>query len=230
MPILDSKYQEAMRSNYLFMDIKEEDFATVVNGTSVCNLKSGEYLFSQKQPATEFFLLLEGQMKITLLSFEGTEKVVDVINPNNTFAEVIIFNGIGGYPVNAKALTNTKVLRINAQQYIQVLSNSSEACLKIIGRLSHRLHWLMNEIERLTMHGASYRLISYLLEGIPHECTEKTEIKLSLPKRVIASRISITPETFSRTLKNLSKEGLLEVKDEHIVLNNPTKLRKRLYL
>lgn len=230
MPILDPEYQEVMRGNHLFMDIDEQDFITIVQGTSVCKLRTGEVLFTQQQPATEFFLLVEGKIKISLLSFEGTEKVVDIINPGNTFAEVIILNGMQGYPVNSKALGNATVLRINAKKYIEVLSRSPEACLKVIGRLSARLHWLMNEMERLSLHNASYRLISYLLEDIPEGSIEKTEVKLGAPKRIIASRISITPETFSRTLKNLSKDGLIEINDENIVLNNPSKLREMLFI
>ncbi len=230
MPILDPEYQQVMRSNHLFMDIDQQDFATIVQGTTVYKLHAGETLFTQKQPATEFFLLVEGKIKISLLSFEGTEKVVDIIKPGNTFAEVIIFNGMQGYPVNSKALSNATVLRINAKKYISVLSNSPEACLKVIGRLSARLHWLMNEMERLSLHNASYRLISYLLDDIPEGSIEKTEVQLGAPKRIIASRISITPETFSRTLKNLSKAGLIEVNDEHIVLNDPSKLREMLFI
>ncbi|GAA0426029.1 transcriptional regulator Dnr [Cocleimonas flava] len=230
MQVLNPEYKEAMRSNYLFMDIEEGDFATILQGTSVCELSAGEILFSQKQPATEFFLLVEGKIKISLLSFEGTQKVVDIINPGNTFAEVIILNGMEGYPVNAKALSNAKVLRINAEKYIQVLSNSSEACLKVIGRLSARLHWLMNEMERLSLHNASYRLISYLLEDIPHGSVEETKVILGAPKRIIASRISVTPETFSRTLKSLSQDELIEVYDEHILVKDPSKLREMLFI
>ena len=230
MPILDPEYQQAMRSNHLFMDIDQHDFETIVQGTSARKLFTGETLFSQQQPASEFFMLVEGKIKITLSSSEGTEKVVDIIKPGNTFAEAIIFNGMQGYPVNSKALSEATVLRINAENYIQVLSNSPKACLKVMGRLSIRLHWLVNEIDRLSLHNASYRLISYLLEDVPEGSNEKIQIKLGAPKRIIASRISITPETLSRTLKSLSKNDMIEVDDEHIVLNNPSKLREMLFI
>jgi len=230
MPILDPEYQEAMRSNHLFMDIDQQDFDTIVQGTSARKLFTGETLFSQQQPASEFFMLVEGKIKITLLSSEGTEKVVDIIKPGSTFAEAIIFNGMQGYPVNSKALSEATVLRINAENYIQVLSNSPKACLKVMGSLSVRLHWLVNEIDRLSLHNASYRLISYLLEDVPEGSTEKIQIKLGAPKRIIASRISITPETFSRTLKSLSKDGFIEVHDDYVVLNNPFKLREMLFI
>ena len=230
MSVLNLEYQDVMRKNHLFIDINQQDFATIVQGTSVSKLRSGETLFSQQQAATEFFLLVEGKIQISLLSAEGTEKVVDIIKAGNTFAEVIIFNGMEGYPVNSKALSDSRVLHFNAKNYLQVLNNSPQACLKIMGRLSARLHWLMSEMERLSLHNASYRLISYLLEDVPEGSIDKIEIKLGAPKRIIASRISITPETFSRTLKSLSKDDLIEVNDEHIVINNPSELRKLLFI
>ena len=230
MPVLDLVYQAAMRKNHLFMDIDESDFESIVQGTSASKIKSGQILFSQQQAATEFFLLVEGKIKITLLSIEGTEKVIDIIKPGSTFAEAIIFNGMKGYPVNSKALSDSIVLSINAENYTKVLSSSPKACLKVMGRLSIRLHWLVKEMERLSLHNASYRLISYLLEDVPEDSTEKIQIKLSAPKRIIASRISITPETFSRTLKSLSKDGLIEVNEEHISIINPARLREMIFI
>ena len=228
--MLNTRYQDAMRSNHLFADIDQQDFDKIVQGSSVSKLRSGEILFSQQQAATEFFLLVAGKVKISLLSMEGSEKVVDIIKPGNTFAEAIIFNGMKGYPVNSKALTDSLIISINAENYIQVLSNSPHACLKVMGRLSIRLHWLVNEIERISLHNASYRLISYLLEDVSEDSIEKVEVKLGAPKRIIASRISITPETFSRTLKSLSKDGLIEVHDDRVVLNNPSELRSMLFI
>ncbi len=223
---VDFKYQEIMRKNPLFKDLTEEDFLQVVTHTTLCELTADEMLFQQQQPAADFFFLISGKVKLSLLSFEGAEKVVDIIHQGNTFAEAIIFRGIPGYPVNAEALSDSVVLRINAETYIKTLQHSPEVCFKVMAALSVRIHWLMTELDRLSLHNASYRLISYLLEGIPEERETPIEINLSLPKNVIASRISITPETFSRTLKGLSQQGLLEIHNTHLVLNNPAELRR----
>jgi len=222
---LDPKFYEIMRKNPLFMDLCEQRFLQIVEGTICSKLKTGETLFRQFQPATDFFLVVQGKIKISLLSIEGTEKVVDIINEGNTFAEAIIFKGMNGYPVNSEALSDVTVLRINAERYIEILRSSPEACFKVMGCLSTRVHWLMNEMERLSLHNATYRLISFLLENIPEERETQVEVTLSAPKHVIASRISITPETLSRTLKALSKKGLLEVHDSHITLLDPAELR-----
>ena len=223
---LAPEYQEILRTVPLIMNLDEKDFSQVINNTLVCKLKAGEALFRQHDPATEFFYVVSGRMKISLLSIEGAEKVVDIINEKNTFAEAIIFRGMGGYPVNSEAIVDSTILRINADAYMEILKNSPAACIKVMGSLSERLHWLMNEMDRLSLHNATYRLISYLLDNIPDDTIESTQVNLSIPKHVVASRISVTPETLSRTLKRLTREGLLEVHDKHIVLINPVELRQ----
>jgi CRP-like cAMP-binding protein len=224
--LLDKKYQNVMRNNSLFKGLDEEYFKQVVDSTSICKLKVDEVLFRQQQSATDFFLLVDGRIKLSLLSIEGTEKVVDIIAPGTTFAEAIILNGMKGYPVNAVALLDTNVLRINAEVFTSILHSSPKTCIKVMASLSLRLHSLMTEIDRLSLHNATYRLVSYLLEDIPLDTQESTEIKLQIPKHVVASRISVTPETLSRTLKRLCKEGYLEVSDRHIVLLKPAELRR----
>ena len=221
---ISSEYQDLLRTVPLFADLNDHDFAEIIKGTSDCQIKGGESLFSQFQPATDFFFVVKGRIKISLLSVDGTEKVVDIINEGSTFAEAIIFQGINGYPVNGDALMNSIVIKINAEKYKKVLSRSTEACFKVMSSLSARTHWLMNEMERLSLHNASFRLITYLLDGVDESVETPIEVTLSAPKHVIASRLSITPETLSRTLKNLSKKELLSVHERHIILNNPASL------
>lgn len=224
--LLEVKLQDSMRVCSLFRDLTKKEFMSVVEHTSVCDLKIDDMLFRQQDKATDFFLLIAGKIKLSLLSFEGTEKVIDIINPGMTFAEAIIFNKIPGFPVNATALAKSKVLRVNADVYTTILEGSPKTCFKVMATLSLRLHNLIGEIERLSLHNATYRLISFLLEGIPKEMCDRSEVNLSIPKHVVASRISVTPETLSRTLKRLCQEGLLEVHDSHIVLINPADLRR----
>lgn len=217
---------DLLRKNSLFEALADQDFSKVVEHTRLSELSPDEVLFRQQEPAAEFFFLLSGKIKLSLLSFDGTEKVVDIIHEGNTFAEAIMLRGISGYPVNAQALEESQVFRISTEVYFSLLQNSSETCIKVMACLSVRLHWMMNEMDRLSLHNATYRLISYLLENIPEGTVESTDVNLSIPKHVIASRISVTPETLSRTLKRLCDDGLLQVKDKNVVLVAPQELRK----
>jgi len=222
---LEKRFQDILRKNTLFEGLSEGDFKDLVSHTKPRQLKVDEVLFRKQQSATHFFLLAGGRIKLSILSIEGSEKVVDIINPGRTFAEAIILNGVSGYPLNAIALSEAEVLCINADVFMSILNSSPKTCIKVMACLSMRLHMLMTEIDRLSLHNATYRLVSYLLENVSSDEIEAVEIKLSIPKHVIASRISVTPETLSRTLKQLCKGNLLEMHDRHITLINPAKLR-----
>ncbi len=221
-----SQFADVMIKNPMFSGLPAEDFRKVSKSSVYMEMKSGDVLFRQQDPANEFFLLVTGKIKLSLLSVEGTEKVVDIINAGNTFAEAIMFRGMPGYPVNAEAVGDCSVLRINAEVYKDILRKSPEACFMVMSRLSVRIHWLMTELDRLSLHNATYRLVSYLLENVPKDVTEETEIQLAIPKHVLASRLSITPETFSRTIKRLVNEGKLEVHESHIILQDLEELRR----
>lgn len=214
-----------LRENTLFEGLSEEDGKTLAAHAKVCSLKPSEVLFRKSESATHFFLVIKGRIKLSLLSAEGSEKVVDIVSSGMTFAEAIILNGLSGYPLNATALSSSKVLCINAEEFLNILNRSPEACIKVMACLSIRLHKLMSEIDRLSLHNATYRLVSYLLESVDPEQAGVVEVELSVPKHVIASRISVTPETLSRTLKKLCKDGLLEAHEQHVTLLDLEKLR-----
>ena len=77
----------------------------------------------------------------------------------------------------------------------------------------------------MTIYNAKHRLISYLLGHI-NDLQDQPTVKLTATKSMIASRLSITPETFSRILSKLKKEGLISIEDETITLMQPDKLKE----
>ena len=52
---------------------------------------SGELLIRQGQPAERFFLVLKGRVKLYRISADGQEKVVEIIQAGQTFAEAVMF-------------------------------------------------------------------------------------------------------------------------------------------
>jgi CRP-like cAMP-binding protein len=175
-------------------------------------LEEGQWLFSQGDEARRFFLVLEGQMKLFRLSPEGNEKIIEIISAGSTFAEALMFLERPYYPVCAAALSRVELVSMDARDFAHMLRESVDTCFLILGDLSQRLRGLIGEIDRLTLHGATGRVASYLLERAS-ECGESFE--LDVRKSVVASRLSVKPETFSRAIKSLSDQGLITVQGNH---------------
>lgn len=209
----------------LFSGLDDAQFGKILSRTRLVPLAENDTLFEQQQPAKEIFLLRSGQIKLALISPEGHEKVIDLISPGGSFAEAIMFSGRQVYPVTATALLRSQVWGIDAATYEAILRQSTAACFAVMAQMSRRLHWQIAEIDRLTLHNAAFRVVTYLLDHVSSTHLHASEIQLDAPKHVIASRLSITPETLSRTLSKLSKDGYIDIMDTTVRIHDIERLR-----
>ena len=214
-----------MLKSVLFGNLEPAQLDTLLQHTRSTTLEEGQVLFEQQRPANEIFMLQSGQVKLARISPEGQEKVIDLISPGHTFAEAIMFSRSSVYPVTAAALCASELLCFDTATYSGILHQSTDACFSIMAHLSRRQHWLISEIDRLTLHNATFRVITYLLDQIPSTDLGASEVKLNTPKHVIASRLSMTPETLSRTLSKLSRDGLIDINEHSVTLKDIGQLR-----
>ena len=215
-----------LRQCVLFADLEQDQFDGVIKHMRRIMLQENEVLFEQQQPAREIFLLESGQIKLALVSPEGHEKVIDLISPGTSFAEAIMFSHDHIYPVTATAIVASRVWSIDSDHYSGILRQSTDACFAVMAQMSRRLHWQIAELDRLTLHNATSRVVCYLLDQVPSTHLTASEFRLDTPKHVLASRLSITPETLSRTFAKLSREGYIEITDNTIRLGDIERLRR----
>jgi CRP-like cAMP-binding protein len=137
----------------------------------------------------------------------------------------MVFMRTSKFPVTAEALTDSVVYRIPNDTYRSLLHDNSDACMRLLSDVCRHLHQRVQEIEQLTIQNARSRLSSYLIDHADEIDDDEATIRLDLPKHVIASRLSITPETLSRLLRAMSKEGILTVDDRLIFVHSLARLR-----
>lgn len=222
---LSKLFQQELRQHYLFRRLSDEAFQAILDRSGLLILKRNEMLFEAGNEASRFFLVRNGQMTLFQSSPDGNEKIVDIIGPGQAFAEAVMFMEGSRYPINSKATVDTELFYFDNIVFMKQLQNSSALCFSLMADMSARLKGLINEISELTIYNAKHRLISYLLGHIS-DLQDKPMIKLTASKSMIASRLSITPETFSRILSKLKKEGLISIEDETIILLKPEKLKE----
>jgi len=218
--------EQTLRRIYLFEAMSDDQLGALRRTIRVRDLDEGERLFDFGQPPTQFFYLERGQVKLFRNAADGSEKVIEVLRPGDTFAEAVMFmQHVKGYPVSAEALTASRVWAFDSATMVDLLHDSVDSCFQLLANLSIRLRHHIDEIERLTLHNASFRVVSFLLRQVPEGIEPGTAVHLSMPKNVLASRLGIQPETFSRILGRLTKAGLLQVNRNDIVLQDLAGLR-----
>jgi CRP-like cAMP-binding protein len=223
---LNDEMVALLRRCVLMQPLQDDEFQQVVNSSRALQLSENSVLFEQGDALTDIYLLISGGVKIQRLAPNGDEKVLELVRPGQTFAEAVLFLGGARYPVSAVSVTSSVLIGINATTYSQLLKSSNTLCLNLLGKLSQRLHWMVNEVDRLTLQNATTRVVDYLLSQVNDERAQPVMVTLDAPKNVIASRLSITPETFSRTLKDLSNKGYIKSGLTEVELNDIQQLRQ----
>lgn len=192
------------------------------------HLREGEHLFEHGEEADRFYFVRSGQMKLFRVSMDGSERVIDVLQPGQLFAECYLFLEKGKYPYGAEALSSTGLIAFDYKTFKNVLAESKEACFQLMSDMSLCLQQYLDQVDYLTLQNASFRLINYLLQQVPddHHSDETYVIHLTTTKTIIASCLSIKPETFSRILRSLKNRKLIEVNGKVITIHNVNQLKK----
>ena len=211
----------------LFNSLGDDELARLARGTHELTAARGEILFHKGDAPSGFYLILDGQVKLALTSARGNEKVVDVIGPGQTFGEAVMFMD-ATHVVFAQALVETRLLLISRAVLLGELENDPQLARKMLAALSMRLHHLIADVEAYSLHSGRQRIIGYLLrEHDDSDADEKKELAVRLPtsKGVVASRLNLTQEHFSRILHELSDSGLIVVEGRTIRIPDVARLR-----
>jgi len=105
-------------------------------------------------------------------------------------------------------------------------TNPVEPATRISG-LSRRLHSLVSDVEAYALRSGAQRVIGYLLRDIRMQAAPANagEVRVPVGKGVIASRLNLTPQHFSRILHDLAAQGLIEVEGRKVRILDLERLR-----
>jgi CRP-like cAMP-binding protein len=214
--------KQALKQSHLFSSLTDIQLDRVYKHSELIRLDDGQLLFDHGQNVNYFYLVLSGRIKLFRLSPDGQEKIIEIVPPGEVFAEALMFMDQPFYPVSSAALSATEVVGIDAKDFKAMLWDSVDTCLLLLGDMSFRLRKLVHEIDTLTLHSGSCRVASYLL----HQAQDAQSFDLDTAKNVIAARLSIKPETFSRIIKNLKNQGILSIEGSRVSIHDIDALKE----
>jgi len=209
----------------LFQELSPEQIGRIAAKAHAHRLAKGEVLFHQGEPAQGFFVVVSGQIKLAFASAQGSEKVVEIVGPRQSFGEAVMFMG-RAYPVLAQALADTFLLQIPQQPVFELLGSDVTFARAMLAGLSRRLHSLVADVEAYSLRSGTQRVIGYLLQQHAEQAKSRPAAELTLPisKQVLASRLNLTPESLSRILHELSSSKLISVRGRQVTIHGLQRL------
>ena len=216
------KVQNFLMRLPLFGDLAADELDRIAAGTTELHVARGTRIVERGEACNGFHCVVYGQVKLAFVSAQGSEKVVQIIAPGQSFGEAVMFME-KSYIVSAHALNDCFLLHISKQVVFDELEQNPKFSRRMLAALSRRLHGVMGDVEAGALRSGTQRVIGYLLREVL--LAEGDQIELAVGKGVIASRLSLTPEHFSRILHCLSEQQLIGIHGKRISILNLDGLR-----
>jgi CRP/FNR family transcriptional regulator, dissimilatory nitrate respiration regulator len=218
-----------MRTSSIFDEINDTALDDILPAVVIHHYPRHGMIFSEGDPAHGFFILGTGKVKLFNQSDEGKEQILMVAAPGDSFGELSMFVG-GKFAACAEALEESEVLSIDRDRFVSHLEKNPHLALNLIVRLSAKLRSLVTLIDELSLSDVTTRVAHYLVNHLGSEQRKDSrrpvQIILSEKKQVLASQLGTIPETLSRSLAKLSREGIIHVNGPQIDILDMIRLRQ----
>ncbi|MGI9485171.1 MAG: Crp/Fnr family transcriptional regulator [Geminicoccaceae bacterium] len=201
----------------LFGGLESEEIFDLLADATVRKYACGTVLFAQEEPADRFFLVLEGWVKLSRETRDGHESVIGLFSKGESFAEAAMFES-ELFPVDGTAIDDSRLLVIPAGSFRRRLSERPELTFKLLGSMSKHMRQLVQQIEQLTSRTSAERVAGFLA-GLARGATPPIRLHLPVDKVLIAGRLGMQPETFSRALARLRNHGV-QVDGHEVAIKN----------
>ncbi|UXR70381.1 MULTISPECIES: Crp/Fnr family transcriptional regulator [unclassified Staphylococcus] len=195
----------------LFHQLDKEDLERINERAKVSHFQKGDVIF---QPGDEqLYIVAQGNMKIYQLSSNGKEQLLRVVEPGNYEGESQLF-GVENEARFGEALGKTTICSISKKDFNEILVEHPHLSMKLLEFNMQKVAQLEQQTQFLSMEKIEERLVSYLLDLMTAEESDKVVIPMSM--KDLATFLGTTPETLSRKLKYLEQLGYIDRKGRNI--------------
>ena len=207
MEILD-----AVRNNDLLGGLSPESLAKFVQEKRVRALSKGAMLFREGQEGAAIYVLASGSLRLFRTDAEGREAVIHIVRPGELFAETILFE-TGSYPVSAEARDDSEVIEVGVSRVHELLTDGAFR-RDFLATIMRKLRFLARQVYVLSSCDVRERLLRFLAERYGR----RTAYRIELSKKEVAAAIATTPETLSRLLGRMERDGSLTWEGQSLTL------------
>lgn len=179
----------------------------LVQGARTSRVSRGEMLMHRGDRPSGMCVVVEGEVKLFLISTSGTEKIIRLASAGDSFCEESILSD-KPQTFAAQATRNSIVLMLQRGALRKAMAAQPALTEALMARLSERMSELVEGMEQCMQRSSTQRVAHYLVQHAAPGA-QSAEVRLLSDKQTIASQLNLTPETFSRVLNRLRREGFI---------------------
>ena len=224
-----SSMQALLSSVPLFAGLTPKSLERLARSARQIHAPKGTLLFRAGETPAGLYSVLSGLVKIAVPTAPEQEKVVALLGSGRSFGLSATF-AHEPHIVSAAAVHDTVIVHVPKAQVLAAMKKDPEFACEIAASLSRRLRELLTEVRSSTAESGIQRTVTFLLGELPQTVGDgAATITLPAKKRIIASRLALTGEHFSRILHELTSARLISVDGPKVTIKDVSRLRKYVY-
>ncbi|MBZ0146982.1 MAG: Crp/Fnr family transcriptional regulator, partial [Pseudorhodoplanes sp.] len=145
----------------VFRGLKAETIEHIIAPATAVMLRPHEWIVRQGDPATAFFIVIGGWVKLYRNTPSGDETVIEMMTTGDSFAEAVAFTG-NRYIATAEAVSQARVGRIPADHLVRCILGSPDIALAMIASASTHMHHLVQQVEQLKAQSGVQRVAEFI--------------------------------------------------------------------
>jgi CRP-like cAMP-binding protein len=206
----------------LFKNLSEDELKELEAYLVQTAYKKKDDIFTEGDPPEWFFIVSKGKVKVTKLSHEGKEIILEIISPYDIFGGVAVLRNFP-YPANAVAMEDSEVIKISRKNLMRLVDRFPNLMYCIALQLGDRMKSSYDSLKNIALERVEARIAALLLKlsnKVGVETKEGVLIDMRLTKQDVADMVGTTVETSIRTFSKFKKQGFVTDADGKIIIRD----------
>jgi CRP/FNR family cyclic AMP-dependent transcriptional regulator len=212
----------------IFSHMRPEEYQMLDRYSRMREVKRGDVLYLQGDKDRNFYILKKGAVKITKLTPQGNEIILDIFTAGTIFGEIAVLEP-RERDESAVVVEDGLVCIMQQDDFdrlVAMVPGLSVRMTKMIGLKRWKIENRLLDLLYRTVEQRLAKTFLNLLDdfGVPHEGGYLLRIKLT--HKDYADLIASTRETVTTTLSRMKTDGLIDLEGKYVVIRSQEKLQR----
>jgi CRP/FNR family transcriptional regulator, nitrogen oxide reductase regulator len=206
-----------------FDGLDHEEMIEVAKAARPRKYEAGSFIFFESDPATEIFVLQEGQVRLLQTTPEGQQVILSYLAPGSAFG-IIAALGELDYLVTAEAVSDCLVACWDRNSMYQLMLEIPRLSFNALKIFSKKIKEFQDRIRELSTERVERRIARAVLRlgrQIGRLTPEGVLIDMPISREDLGDMTGTTLFTVSRTLSKWESLGLISCSREKITIKSP---------
>jgi len=202
----------------LFAQVADDDLEQIASHLIERRYPKNTTIVEEGLPGDYMYIIREGRVKVTKLSDDGREKILEFLDEGAFVGEMALFER-APRSASVKTLTPVRLLALSRTDFIGLLKKSPDLAMAVIQELSRRLRTINEQASALSFQRVKDRTKGLLVRLAREPQGDGSRRGTpSLTHQQIADMIGTSRETVTRVVKELKTDGWLEQEGKHYLV------------